>query len=225
MTRLVVFDVNETLSDMAPLQDRFEDVGLPRHAAATWFSGLLRDGFALTVTGDNPSFAGLAREALLATLHSHGSGDDHERAAAHVLAGLRSLSVHADVAPGLRALHAQGHRLVTLSNGSADNADALLGSAGVRDLVERVLSVEDAPRWKPSPEAYRHALGACGIDDPAQAVLVAVHPWDLHGGRRTGLRTAWINRSGRRYPDYFEAPDLTAASVEDLADQLAAGAW
>lgn len=46
---LVVFDVNETLSDMSPLAARFEDVGAPSLTAQIWFAELLRDGFALTV--------------------------------------------------------------------------------------------------------------------------------------------------------------------------------
>ena len=61
---LIVFDVNETLSDMRPLADRFVEVGLPAHEAQTWFAGLLRDGFALTSVGVNPGFADLAAEAL-----------------------------------------------------------------------------------------------------------------------------------------------------------------
>jgi len=49
---LLIFDVNETLSDMSPMVDRFEDVGAPSHVARSWFAGLLRDGFALTVVGE-----------------------------------------------------------------------------------------------------------------------------------------------------------------------------
>ena len=41
---ILVFDVNETLSDMSPMGQRFEDVGAPEHLAKTWFAGLLRDG-------------------------------------------------------------------------------------------------------------------------------------------------------------------------------------
>ena len=61
--RLLVFDVNETLSDMTHLGDRFVEVGVPPYLAAQWFAGLLRDGFALTVTGHNPSFADVARSS------------------------------------------------------------------------------------------------------------------------------------------------------------------
>jgi FMN phosphatase YigB (HAD superfamily) len=44
---VIVFDVNETLSDMAPMARRFADVGAPELLAQVWFASLLRDGFAL----------------------------------------------------------------------------------------------------------------------------------------------------------------------------------
>lgn len=52
-------------------------------------------------------------------------------------------------------------------------------------------------------------------------MLVAAHPWDIDGAARGGMATAWINRSEGRYPRYFTAPVVTAASVVDLAGQLA----
>jgi 2-haloacid dehalogenase len=41
---VVVFDVNETLSDMGPLAARFAAVGAPKHLAKLWFAALLRGG-------------------------------------------------------------------------------------------------------------------------------------------------------------------------------------
>ncbi|WP_281964425.1 haloacid dehalogenase type II [Serinicoccus marinus] len=214
---LVVLDVNETLSDLSPLRDRFADLGVPPEEAATWFASLLRDGFALTVTGDNPDFARIGRELLGGLLA--GSVDDVPAGVEHVMAGFADLGLHPDVVPGLRALREGGLRVVTLSNGSTAVAEGLLGRAGALDLVERLLSVEDAGRWKPAPEAYRHALDVCGV--PAdRAVLVAVHPWDLHGAHRAGLGTAWVARSGGRYPGHLAAPDLTVEDLPALTEAL-----
>lgn len=221
--RLLVFDVNETLSDMAPLSARFEDVGVPAHLAGLWFAELLRDGFALTVSGDIESFATLGAEALRVRLHGHALDRPLAEAVEHVMQGFSELVVHPDVVEGVRDLDALGVRLVTLSNGSASVADALLERAGVRDRFERLLTVEDAGTWKPAAGAYAHALEACGVG-PQDAMLVAVHPWDIHGARRAGLATAWIDRSEGRspshYPAYFEAPDLRVASLTALADAL-----
>jgi 2-haloacid dehalogenase len=36
---LLVFDVNETLSNMAPLSARFEEVGASGQLAGAWFAG------------------------------------------------------------------------------------------------------------------------------------------------------------------------------------------
>src|SRR3546814_8987698 len=60
---LLIFDVNETLTDMSPMGQRFDDVGAPAHVARTWFAALLRDGFSLTAAGVNESFATIAAES------------------------------------------------------------------------------------------------------------------------------------------------------------------
>ncbi|MFF3256249.1 hypothetical protein ACFYWP_35830 [Actinacidiphila glaucinigra] len=49
--RVIVFDVNETLSDLTPLGGRFEDIGVSQDVLPTWFAAVLRDGFALTAAG------------------------------------------------------------------------------------------------------------------------------------------------------------------------------
>lgn len=216
---LLIFDVNETLSDMAPMAKRFEDVGAPAHLATTWFAGVLRDGFALTAVGASDSFAHLATESLRVGLHGVPLDRGAAEAASYIMDGFAGLPVHADVPDGVRALSGLGIRLATLSNGSTSVAEALLDRAGVRDHFERLLTVEDAGRWKPAPEAYAYAVQQCGVD-PEDAMLVAVHPWDTDGASRAGLATAWLNRTGGPYPDYFRAPDLRAASLADLADQL-----
>ncbi len=102
--------------------------------------------------------------------------------------------MHPDVVDGVRALSELGIRMVTLSNGSSTVADRLLQGAGVREAFERLLTVEDAGVWKPAARAYAYALEGCGVD-PEDAMLVAVHPWDIDGASRAGLATAWINRS------------------------------
>jgi 2-haloacid dehalogenase len=216
---VLIFDVNETLSDMSPMAQRFEDVGAPAHLAATWFAGLLRDGFALTAVGASEPFARIAAEALRISLHDIPLSRATDDAVQHIMEGFAGLSVHGDVPDGISALHGLGVRLVTLSNGSTSVAEALFDRAGIRNQFEALLSVEDAEGWKPAVGAYAYALEQCEID-AKDAMLVAVHPWDTDGAARAGLATAWINRTGGSYPAYFTAPHLSARSLTDLADQL-----
>ena len=55
-------------------------------------------------------------------------------------------------------------------------------------------------------------------------MLVAVHPWDIDGAKRAGLRAAWVNRSGLPYPETFRDPDLVAFDFLALAAGLT-GEW
>ena len=216
---LLVFDVNETLSDMAPLVARFEEVGAPGRLADLWFAGLLRDGFALTVGGENPSFARLAAEGLRMQLSGASIDGDVEEAVDHVMAGFSELHVHPDVPEGVRRLADLGVRLVTLTNGSTTSLNACCRRPALSTASSRSLSVEQAGVWKPAPGAYAYALERCGVE-AAAAMLVAVHPWDTDGARLAGMTSAWVNRAGGPYPAYFLTPNLDAVSLLDLAQQL-----
>jgi 2-haloacid dehalogenase len=216
---VVVFDVNETLSDMSPMAGRFTDVGAPAHLATLWFATLLRDGFALTAAGASRPFADLGADALRTVLHGVDLDRDVDATIEHVMSGFAELGVHPDVPDGIRALRASGRRLVTLTNGSTQVSERLLTDAGIRDQFEALLSVEDAGAWKPARTAYEYAARTCGTD-LGDMLLVAVHPWDTDGAARAGMTTAWINRSGTGYPESFTPPSLRATGLTDLAHQL-----
>jgi 2-haloacid dehalogenase len=220
--QVVVFDVNETLSDMAPMSRRFAEIGAPELAAKLWFASLLRDGFALTAAGGFERFAALGEGALGSVLAGVSLDRDVDDAVEHVMQGFKTLDVHPDVVDGVRRLRAAGLRLVTLTNGSTDVGDRLLTEAGIRDQFERLLSVDAAGVWKPGVHSYQYAARTCDVP-VEQMMLVAVHPWDIDGAARAGMRTAWINRTGVAYPAYFTAPEVTVAALTELAARLPAG--
>ncbi|MGK5450893.1 haloacid dehalogenase type II [Streptomyces radiopugnans] len=218
--RLIVFDVNETLSDMTPLRARFEEVGAPGHLAPLWFAGVLRDGFALTAAGGFAEFADLAADGLRALLgglpERPGGVDDAVR---HVLAGLGTLPVHPDVPGGVRALREAGFRLVAMTNGAAPTAERLLDGAGVLEHFEALLDVRGPRAWKPASAAYRYAIEKLGVT-AGETLLAAVHPWDVDGARRAGLAAAWLRRGATVYPTAMTAPTLTADDLSSLARAL-----
>ena len=219
---VIVFDVNETLSDMSPMAGRFADIGAPEYLAKLWFATLLRDGFAITAAGGQKPFAELGVAALATVLHGVELDRALDAATAHVMDGFSRLTVHPDVPEGVRALRRCGYRLLTLTNGSAQVAERLFGAAGIRGEFEALLSVEQAGAWKPARAAYEYAARTCGVD-LGDMLLVAVHPWDIDGAARAGMSTGWINRYGSPYPGSFTRPALTVAGLPELAEQLARG--
>jgi len=216
---VILFDVNETLSDMSPMAGRFVDVGAPAHLAATWFAALLRDGFALAAAGGTAPFGQISVGVLRASLDALPLNRTVDEAIEHIMSGFDELPVHDDVRYGIPALAVLDTRLVTFSNGAAIVALRLLERARLGEHFERLLSVEDAGVWKPEPGAYAYAVQKCNVE-PIDTMLVAVHPWDIDGARRAGLAAAWINRNGATYPEYFTPPTLEATSVAHLAQLL-----
>lgn len=214
--RVVLFDVNETLSDMTPLRHRLGEAGIAESQFAAWFAGVLRDGIGLTAAGGFAPFRDLAADGL----RSLGASDQGVQ---HVLAGFGGLAAHPDVADGVRALRAAGLRLATLTNGSVDVTESLLDRAGLRDAFETLLDVTGPQAWKPSPAAYRYALGQLDAA-PEETVLVAVHPWDVDGAVRAGLRGAWVRRGASSYPSTMTPPTYVVDDLRELAGALGARA-
>lgn len=218
---VVVFDVNETLSDLAPMHERFADLGVPGSMVKQWFAALLRDGFALTAAGASERFAVVGEGVLRTLLVDEKLDRDLDSAVEHVMSGFKALPLHGDVPEGVHALHDLGLRLVTLTNGSTAVGEQLFARAGIRDAFETLLSVEDAGAWKPDSASYAYAARTCGVE-ASEMLLVAVHPWDIDGASRAGLATCWISRSGADYPGHFRPPTHTVQALTELAALLSA---
>lgn len=219
---VIVFDVNETLSDMSPMKARFVDVGAPAYLAQAWFAMLLRDGFALAAAGGTTDFSKVGFHVLREMLRDVALNRSAEDSVSHIMNGLAELSLHEDITDGIHSLKRAGIRLITLSNGSPVLAKSLLTRAEIHNEFEAFLSVENAPAWKPVLASYLYAADACGVR-PADMLLIAVHPWDIHGAAQAGLRTGWLNRTAESYPDYFSTPDYTARTLSQLVIQLGCG--
>jgi 2-haloacid dehalogenase len=98
---LVLFDVNETLSDLQPLRARLEEVGAPGQLLELWFASILRDGFALTAAGAYADFRTVALGVLRGQLaRVEALRRDPGEAAEHIVAGFGELDVHPDVHEG-----------------------------------------------------------------------------------------------------------------------------
>jgi 2-haloacid dehalogenase len=129
-----------------------------------------------------------------------------------------------DAVGGLNRLKSR-YPISTLSNGNVSLLVDMARNAGLP--WDMVLSGELIRRYKPDPEVYRMAARLLGCQ-PAQLMLVAAHPSDLHAAHACGLRTAYVHRALEFGPDAAPRParpegfDLYAADFHDLAAQLGA---
>ena len=216
--KAIAFDVVETLFSLETLRPRLTSVGLAGHDLETWFASFLRDAFALEISGDYKPFRDIASANLSGLLEKElGSAD--QQAVDHVLDGFPELEPHDDVVPAMAALQEAGIRIATLTNGSAKVTEKLLERAGVRDLVEHVISIDEIGHWKPNRVVYESCAKKLGLP-AAEVALVAAHPWDIQGASKSGLVTGYVARGCAPFPSVMETPDFQAESLTGLTDKI-----
>jgi 2-haloacid dehalogenase len=105
------------------------------------------------------------------------------------------LDAYREVPDVLRRLRAGGLRTAVLSNGEPKMLEAAAMSAGIAELLDATLSVEEVGIFKPHPNVYQLALDRLEVS-PHQVAFQSSNAWDVCGAAAFGLRTVWINRLG-----------------------------
>ena len=220
--RLLVLDVNETLFGLEPVASAFASAGLDPAHLELWFARVLRDGFAVALAGGLATFPDLARHHTRVLAEQRGLvlGDD---AVEEVIAGFGQVEPHPDVPVGLRRAHDAGLEVVTLTNGTVEVTRGFLERAGLDDLVDRVVDVTTAGRWKPAPEPYQEVLATAGWLAGADAAMVAAHPWDVQGAMAAGLVGAYVDRHGVSWPPFMPQPDVRGPDLDAVVEALLVG--
>jgi 2-haloacid dehalogenase len=216
--RVCVFDVNETLLDLAALDPLFERVFGDASVRRLWFNQMLQSAFVATITDAYVTFGESAAAALSMTEERLGvevSEDDRQE----ILGGLRDLPPHPEVPDSLDRLREAGFRLATLTNSTQEVAEAQIENAGLADRFEQILSADTAKRLKPAPAPYRMAARALEIPERGMR-LVAAHAWDVAGAMRAGCAAAFVAR--QPFDPLVERPDVVGADLAEVADGIIA---
>ena len=221
MRRVQVFDVNETLLDLAAMDPHFERIFGDAAVRVDWFTQMIQSALVATVTGAYRQFGAHAMAALEMTAERAGVtlADDDRKA---VAVQLRQLPAHPEVAGALRRLRDNGLRLAALTNSTEEVARAQLTHAGLLDAFELVLSADTVGRLKPAPEPYRMAAERLGVAVD-QVRLIAAHAWDVAGATRAGCATAFVARPGKVLDPLVERPGIVGADLTEVAEAILDG--
>lgn len=87
---------------------------------------------------------------------------------------------------------------------------------GVLDLINGAVYTSEIDWTKPHPEAFRAAMTAVGVTNPARCVFVGDRPYDdVHGAQGAGMRAVLIPNSD--VPPFEAAvPDAVIGSLAEL---------
>ncbi len=144
---------------------------------------------------------------------------------AELRARLMNLYLTLDAYPEVRAVLErlkQSHlKLAILSNGTPAMLAAAVGHAGIADLFDAVLSVEEVKVYKPHPSVYR--LACSRLDGAADCIcFISSNGWDAYSAKAFGLRVVWCNRQGQAPERIPETPDAQIATLAELPEIVGA---
>lgn len=218
--RVLIFDVNETMLDLRPLDAHFARIFGDAAVRRQWFQQFVQNFLLTIVVGTYVDFGTIGRGALDMVAQRLGrtlTDDDRQQ----ILGMIRELPPYPEVRENLERLKAAGFRLGTLTNSTKAVAEAQMHASGLTDLFNQILSADEVKRLKPAPEPYRLAAERFGV--PIGDVrLIAAHAWDVAGAMRAGCKAAFVARPGMVLDPIHEPPDVVGRDLSEVAAKIIA---
>ena len=206
-----LFDVNSAAHSaqdvLGEKWQAFAELWRAKQLQYTWLRGLGgRHTNFWQVTGDALDFA-------MSALHLK---DDALRA--RLMDLYLSLKAYPEVSEALQRLKAGGLKLAILSNGTPAMLAAAAANAGIAEMFDAILSVEEVQVYKPHPQVYALACERLNLR-AEQICFLSSNGWDAYSAKAFGFRVLWCNRFGQapeRIPETPDAQIVTLAEVPDI---------
>ncbi|SOH92613.1 2-haloacid dehalogenase [Monaibacterium marinum] len=215
-----VFDAYGTLFDVAAAarvaaaEPGREDFAKhwPR-IAADWRAKQLEYTWLRAVAGHHRDFWDVTQDGLDWALEAAGLATPELRE--RLLQLYWELGAYPEVPAMLAALKQAGLSTAILSNGSPAMLQGAVSSAGIGDVLDDVLSVEDVGVFKPHPSVYDLVGGRFGCAKE-EVLFVSSNGWDAGAAAGYGFRTAWVNRAGLPVDRLWGTPDTILSDLTTI---------
>lgn len=214
-----VFDAYGTLFDFnsAVMQCRDEIGSSAERLSDIWRQKQLQYTWLRSLMGRHADFWQVTGEALDFALQA--VSIDNAELRQRLMALYRELKTFPEVTDVLTKLKQGGMKTAILSNGSPDMLNAGVNAAGLSDLLDDVLSVEDVGVFKPDPKVYQLAVDRLGTP-PSTICFMSSNGWDASGAAAFGFRVVWINRYKQPTEQLPAGPDIELDTLSPLPELL-----
>lgn len=88
-------------------------------------------------------------------------------------------------------------------------------NAGILDLIDAIISVEEVGVYKPHPAVYQRAVDRLGVGKERIA-FQSSNAWDAVAAAHFGFPVVWCNRYGQKPERLPAQPDLEVTSLAEL---------
>ncbi len=221
-TRVVSFDLDETLWDFLPMMDgalrstidelerrRPDLAGRPITVEELH---QVRAEVAQELEG---SYEELRRESFRRVLMARGCDVPALRdwMVEHWMsARVDTVALHDDVEPAMDELSRRGYVVGAITNGNFP-----LHRHTLAERLAFIVHAEHVGEFKPAAGPFRVALELAGAEPHLWVHVGDSLETDVAGAQAFGLRAVWLNRAGLDAPDGY-APDAELRSLDGLAD-------
>ncbi len=211
-----VFDAYGTLFDLrAPAAALSAELGERAGDVSTlWRTKQLEYTWLRSLMGQYRDFAEVTADSLDFALAAYGLAETPVRG--RLLSLFTSIEAYRDAAPCLASLKAAGARTGILSNGSPAMLAAAVTAAKLGGSLDYILSADSVRIYKPSPEVYRLAPNAFGVE-PGEIAFVSANAWDCSGAAAFGFHVIHVNRFHQVEERLGAKPAAEAANLAEAA--------
>jgi 2-haloacid dehalogenase len=214
--KAVLFDAYGTLFDVYSVAHAAEQLfpGRGEKLALLWRDKQIEYTRLLTMSGRYQSFWEITCASLRYAVQRFELPLD-PAGEAHLLNQYRHLSAFPENKPVLAELKKRGIPAGILSNGDPAMLAVAVKSAGLKELLSPVLSVDVVKRFKTDPTAY--SLGPRALGLPAREILfVSSNCWDAIGATWYGYTTLWVNRGGVPLEQLDTTPTRIGSTLREV---------
>ena len=207
-----LFDVNAAARLAAAEPDHTVLADVWPQVARDWRLKQLQYTWLRAVAGQHCDFWQVTQDGLDWALEAAAVDDVATRE--RLLALYWELAAYEEVPQMLSTLKQRGLKTGILSNGSPQMLQGAVKSAGLLELLDATLSVEDVAVFKPHDTVYD--LVEQHFDCArADVLFVSSNGWDAAGAAGYGFQTVWVNRASEPVDRLYATPhhirpDLTS---------------
>ena len=205
-----LFDVHAAVrkhsSAVGPNATLLSEVWRAKQLEYSWIRGMI---------GAYESFWSLTEQALDFAFDK--VPDANRSAKQALLDAYWQLDCYPEVPAMLADLKAKGAKTAILSNGSSDMLEGAVSSAGLKELLDVVISVDRISTFKASRVVYEMVTSE--FETEADKVSYqSSNRWDVAAAVNFGFRTVWINRTAQ--PDEYRdfSPAVILQDLSGLAE-------
>lgn len=154
----------------------------------------------------------VTEDSLEYAMESHGIDKNFKN---ELLNLYKKLNPYPELKDCLKSLKSKKLKICILSNGSPGLLKQLISNAGVQELFDDLISVEDVKVFKPDPQVYELVTKKYKCK-PEEVCFMSSNTWDIVGGGLFGYQTVWVDRFNKKFDKLDYKPNIQIKNLSEL---------